>query len=112
MTTQCSAKFTVAKGSSEQPLNPKNGLPREVAMAHILSRLFGCSALALALTGTVAWAQDKPASYPSDTKEQSKMHDMKGMDMDNMNMHTMSATVDAVDHQTGIVDVTSSGMKL
>ena len=51
-------------------------------------------------------AQDRPD--PAMSAQMKGMHDMKGMD----NMHTMSAKVDAVDHKTGLVDVTSSGMKL
>jgi hypothetical protein len=38
---------------------------------------------------------------------------MKGMDMKNMTgMHNMAATVDTVDTKTGLVDVTTEGMKL
>ena len=79
-------------------------------MTHIHStRLFALLAL-IALTSSAALAQDRPpsANPSAEMKDQSAMHDMKGMD----NMHDMSAKVDAIDHKTGIVDVTTSGMKL
>jgi len=47
-------------------------------------------------------------SGDSKTMDMSK-GSMKGM---MMGMHVMPATVDKVDHKTGMVDVTSEGMKL
>ena len=61
---------------------------------------------ALAQGAPQAAAQDRPD--PAMSGQMKGMHDMKGMD----NMHTMAAKVDAIDHKTGLVDVTSSGMKL
>ena len=72
----------------------------------------GLLALSMALAAGSAFAHDPPAAdAPSGAMDHAKMDDMhhtKGMD----NMHKMSATVDAVDHTTGIVDVTAGDMQL
>lgn len=80
-------------------------------------RLLAPLALALFLaTGGAAWAQ---STSPTDNGQNpdtmgamhtghSDMDDMKGM----MGMHAMPATVNSVDQQTGMVDVTSEGMAL
>jgi hypothetical protein len=76
--------------------------------------MLGIFTLAAALTNSAALAQDPPHTDAQDRPDAAMsgqmkgMHDMKGMD----NMHTMPAKVDAIDHKTGLVDVTSSGMKL
>lgn len=67
----------------------------------------GLLALASALAAGSVLAYDPPAAdAPSGAMNQAMDH-MKGD-----SMHTMPATVDAVDHAIGIVDVTAGGMKL
>ena len=70
----------------------------------------GLFAISMALVSGGAFAHDPSAAAdaPTDAMHHSKMHHMKGMD----NMHMMAATVDAIDHTTGIVDVTAGDMKL
>jgi hypothetical protein len=66
-------------------------------------------ASALAFVGSVAWAQDPGNMHGMAMKGMN----MSGMKMDNMmGMHTMSATVTAVDTKTGLVDVSTEGMNL
>ncbi|GAH40164.1 MAG: hypothetical protein J0I77_22485 [Rudaea sp.] len=76
------------------------------------TQLLGFSILALGIAAGTASAQDtRPADrqeHAATAEQMQGMHDMKGMD----NMHMMSAKVDAIDPKTGLVDVTSSGMKL
>ncbi len=56
------------------------------------------------LTASAAWAHE-PAGMQG--------MNMPGMKMDNMmGMHDMTATVNAVDAKTGLVDVTAGGMAL
>ena len=67
-------------------------------------------ALAVTLASGTAVAADPPAT---DAPAQGMNH--QGMDHKmamNDSMHTMPATVDAVDKATGVVDVTAGGMKL
>lgn len=81
----------------------------------------GLSALVFVLAGT-AWAQNAPprdSAQEADTMGQmhSGQDDMKGMhkhmmDKNMMGMHTMPATVNSVDQQTGVVEVTSEGTTL
>ncbi len=61
------------------------------------------------LCGATASAQDNP---PPGRGMGMGMQGNCMQGMQGMGMHQMSATVDAVDHKTGIVDVTSGGMKL
>ena len=78
-----------------------------MATHHSLSAL----ALVLTLATGVASAQDHPpAGTPESAMGKGKMDNMMMKHPDSM--HTMPATVDAVDHTTGIVEVTTGGMKL
>lgn len=71
-------------------------------------RSMGLLALSMVLAAGTAFAHDPPATdAPPDAMHQGKMDHMKGD-----SMHMMSATVDAIDHTSGIVDVTAGGMKL
>lgn len=72
---------------------------------------FSALACALTLAAGVASAQDHPPTgVPESAMDKGKMDHM--MMKHPEGMHTMPATVDAVDHATGIVEVTSGGMKL
>ena len=67
--------------------------------------------LALTIGSAPAMAQDNPPPGKGmGMGMQGNCNCMQGMQ--GMGMHQMSATIDAVDHKTGIVDVTSGGMKL
>ena len=68
----------------------------------------GLLALSMGLAAGSAFAHDPPATEaPPNAMSQGKMDHMKGD-----SMHMMPATVDAIDHTTGMVDVTAGGMKL
>lgn len=67
-------------------------------------RLVAAIALAAGLAAGSAWANDP--QHKDDAAHKAMDHDKAD------NMHTMPATVDAIDTNTGVVDVTSSGMKL
>lgn len=80
--------------------------------------LFGSLAFIASLSGAVV-AQDMPASGSSSMSGMSSMSanhgDMKGMKSMKghmMGMHSMPATVNAIDASTGVVDVTTGGMAL
>lgn len=75
-----------------------------------------CYALVTAAVLSLGMAS---GAYAGDMGDMHMSGDSKGMDMSHgnmkgmmMGMHTMPATVDKVDHQTGMVDATSEGMKL
>ncbi|UGB39532.1 hypothetical protein [Frateuria soli] len=87
---------------------------------HASPRMLSSLALALLFaTGGAAWAQ---STTPTDTGQNpdtmGSMHaghgNMQGMmgRGNMMGMHAMPATVDSVDQQTGMVEVTAEGMKL
>lgn len=83
--------------------------------------LFGSLAFIASLSGAVV-AQDMPASGSSSMSGMSSMSanhgdmkgmtGMKGMKGHMMGMHSMPATVNAIDASTGVVDVTTGGMAL
>lgn len=83
--------------------------------------ILGSLALVVGLSSVVA-AQDMPASSSSSmsgmshmgamSSDHGDMKGMKGMKGHMMGMHSMPATVNAVDASTGVVDVTSEGMTL
>jgi len=85
--------------------------------------MLGSLALVVGLSGAVS-AQDMPASGSNSMSGMSKMGamsadeggmkdaGMKSMKGHMMGMHSMPATVNAVDASTGIVDVTAGGMPL
>jgi hypothetical protein len=76
-------------------------------------------ALLLMLAGTT-WAQDSaPTGSAQDAGTMGQMHPgqagmsgMRGMHDNVMGRHTMPATVNSVDKQTGVVEVASAGMTL
>lgn len=72
--------------------------------------LLTAAVLGLAITGS-AHASDMGGMHMSGDSKTMGMSQgsMKGM---MMGMHVMPATVDKVNHKTGMVDVTSEGMKL
>ena len=85
--------------------------------------MLGSLALVVGLSSAVA--QDMPASssssmsgmshmgaMSSDHGDMGSMKGMKGMKGHMMGMHSMPATVNAVDASTGVVDVTTEGMVL
>jgi hypothetical protein len=72
-------------------------------------------ALGLALASVAAMAaQDSPPKQDAmgAMHGQQGMEGMKGMHANVQGMHTMPATVSAVDTKTGVVDVTAGGMAL
>lgn len=80
-------------------------------------RLTGISSIVLSLAligGASALAQDNPPPHKGMGMgmgmQGNCMHGAQGDCMHGM--HQMSATVDAVDHASGLVDVTAGGMKL
>ncbi|WP_458789026.1 hypothetical protein [Dyella jiangningensis] len=80
---------------------------------------FGPLALGLMLASGLATAQDMPPGAPQTPAPTGAMHDQQGMegmkgmhDAHMQGMHTMPATVSAVDAKTGVVDVTAAGMPL
>jgi hypothetical protein len=84
----------------------------ETAMTHQslhIRRPLGLFTLALMFVAGIAAAQQPPATTGMREPAMGKMDSsMKHSD----SMHTMPATVDSVDHTTGVTEVTTEGMKL
>lgn len=80
---------------------------------HAIPALLAIAAGAFALSASAAH-QDNPPHSNTVNPETPPHHEMNAKsDMSDMSgMHEMAATVTAVDHKTGIVDVDSGNMKL
>lgn len=78
-----------------------------------LRRMALALGLALASTGAMAAQDSPPKPDPMGAMPgQQGMEGMKGMHANVQGMHTMPATVSAVDTKTGVVDATAGGMAL